>query len=208
MQKRNRSADRRVIRTKRAIKNAFAKLLTEKNINDITISEIASGANINRKTFYNYYSGVHEVIGEIEDDIISRIDEALTGIGFINTLQSPYLIFDTLTAVINTDTDFFGYLLGMNTNVSLTAKIAELLKEKAKGFILQYIEIDELRLNLMNEFIISGMVAVYQRWFHSDRSEPIEKISEEMKLLAYKGLNGFLGMELPDYPSAQQGDTP
>ena len=69
-----RSVDRRVIKTKRAIKNAFARLLTEKDINEITISDIAAVADINRKTFYNYYSGVHEVIDEIENDIMLVIE--------------------------------------------------------------------------------------------------------------------------------------
>ena len=188
--------DRRVVKTKRAIKEAFAKLLTQKDINDVTISDIAAEANINRKTFYNYYGGVYEVVGEIEDDIVRLIDKEVTGIGFQNSLQSPYLIFEKLTKVINTDTDFFGYLLGMNANVSLESKIADLLKSKFKMFVLQDVEISELRLNLMAEFIISGMVAVYRRWFNSDRSEPIETISEEMKLLAFEGLNGFLGVAL------------
>ena len=188
--------DRRVVKTKRAIKEAFAKLLTQKDINDITISDIAAEANINRKTFYNYYSGIYEVVGEIEDDIVRLIDKEVTGIGFQNSLQSPYLIFEKLTKVINTDTDFFGYLLGMNANVSLESKIADLLKSKFKMFVLQDVEISELRLNLMTEFIISGMVAVYRRWFNSDRSEPIETISEEMKLLAFEGINGFMEVAL------------
>lgn len=191
--------DRRVVKTKRAIKEAFAKLLTQKDINDITISDIAAEANINRKTFYNYYGGIYEVVGEIEDDIVRLIDKEVTGIGFQNSLQSPYLIFEKLTKVINTDTDFFGYLLGMNANVSLESKIADLLKSKFKLFVLQDVEISELRLNLMTEFIISGMVAVYRRWFNSDRSEPIETISEEMQLLAFEGLNGFLDVELEKF---------
>ena len=41
--------DRRVVKTKKAIHNAFAKLLTEKELNDITISDIAELADINRK---------------------------------------------------------------------------------------------------------------------------------------------------------------
>ena len=188
--------DRRVVKTKRAIKEAFAKLLTQKDINDITISDIAAEANINRKTFYNYYGGIYEVVGEIEDDIVRLIDKEVTGIGFQNSLQSPYLIFEKLTKVINTDTDFFGYLLDMNANVSLERKIADLLKSKFKMFVLQDVEISELRLNLMAEFIISGMVAVYRRWFNSDRSEPIETISKEMKLLAFEGIKGFLGVAL------------
>ena len=188
--------DRRVVKTKRAIKEAFAKLLTQKDINDITISDIAAEANINHKTFYNYYGGIYEVVGEIEDDIVRLIDKEVTGIGFQNSLQSPYLIFEKLTKVIKTDTDFFGYLLGMNANVSLESKIADLLKSKFKMFVLQDVEISELRLNLMAEFIISGMVAVYRRWFNSDRSEPIETISEEMKLLAFEGINGFMDVAL------------
>ncbi|WP_405344778.1 TetR/AcrR family transcriptional regulator [Ruminococcus sp.] len=188
--------DRRVVKTKRAIKEAFAKLLTQKDINDVTISDIAEEAGINRKTFYNYYGGIYEVVGEIEDDIVRLIDKEVTGIGFQNSLQSPYLIFEKLTKVINTDTDFFGYLLGMNANVSLESKIADLLKSKFKMFVLQDVEISELRLNLMTEFIISGMVAVYRRWFNSDRSEPIETISEEMKLLAFEGINGFMDVAL------------
>ena len=188
--------DRRVVKTKRAIKEAFAKLLTQKDINDVTISDIAAEAGINRKTFYNYYGGIYEVVGEIEDDIVRLIDKEVTGIGFQNSLQSPYLVFEKLTKVINTDTDFFGYLLGMNANVSLESKIADLLKSKFKLFVLQDVEISELRLNLMAEFIISGMVAVYRRWFNSDRSEPIETISEEMKLLAFEGINGFMDVAL------------
>ena len=58
MENKTKSVDRRVIKTKRAIRNAFAKLMVEKDINDITIIELAEAADINRKTFYNYYSGV------------------------------------------------------------------------------------------------------------------------------------------------------
>ena len=189
------AADRRVIRTKRAIKSAFARLLTEKDINDITISDIAAVADINRKTFYNYYSGVHEVIDEIENDIISHVDEALTDIDFKSSLESPYRIFEKLTAVINTDMDFFGYLLSMNSNVSLSSKIVELLTMKVRALLKRTIEIEDDRLDLMLVFMISGVVAVYKQWFNSDRSEPVEELSRRMNVLAFKGLNGYLGTD-------------
>lgn len=190
-----RATDRRVIKTKRAIKNALMHLLNDRDINDITISDIAAQADINRKTFYNYYSGVHEVIDEMEDEIISHVDEALTDIDFIDNLENPYLIFEKLTSVINTDMDTFGYLLGMNTNVGLLSKMVDLLKAKVKSVILPVVELDELRLNLMLEFMISGMVAVYKRWFNSDRRASIDEISRQMNILAFKGLNGYLDLD-------------
>lgn len=195
MSEEKRSTDRRVIKTKRAIKNAFARLLAEKDINDITISDIAAVADINRKTFYNYYAGVHEVIDEIENDIIRHVDEALTDIDFKNSIDSPYLIFEKLTAVINTDMDFFGYLLSMNSNVSLTSKIVDLLKTKVKSLILRYLEVEESDIDMMLAFMVSGMVAVYKGWFNSERAEPIEEISSRINILAFKGVNGFLGLD-------------
>ena len=189
------ATDRREKKKKKAIKSAFARLLTEKDINDITISDIAAVADINRKTFYNYYSGVHEVIDEIENDIISHVDEALTDIDFKSSLESPYRIFEKLTAVINTDMDFFGYLLSMNSNVSLSSKIVELLTMKVRALLKQSIEIEDDRLDLMLVFMISGMVAVYKQWFNSDRSEPVEELSRRMNVLAFKGLNGYLGTD-------------
>ena len=190
-----RSTDRRVIKTKRAVKKALMYLLNDRDINDITISDIAAQADINRKTFYNYYSGVHEVIDEMENDIISHVDEALTDIDFIDNLENPYLIFEKLTSVISTDMDTFGYLLGMNTNVGLLSKIVELLKAKVKSVILPVVELDPLQLNLMLEFMISGMVAVYKRWFNSDRNASIDEISRQMNILAFKGLNGYLNLD-------------
>ena len=165
-----RTTDRRVLKTKRAIKNALMHLLNDRDINDITISDIAAQADINRKTFYNYYSGVHEVIDEMENDIISHVDEALTDIDFIDNLENPYLIFEKLTSVISADMDTFGYLLGMNTNVGLLSK-------------------------MMLEFMVSGVVAVFKRWFNSDRSVSIDEISRQMNILAFKGLNGYLDLD-------------
>ncbi len=191
-----RAPDRRVIKTKRAIKNAFAKLLSQKDINDITISDIAAEADINRKTFYNYYAGVHEVIDEIENDVVSHFDAALTEIDFKNSLNRPNLIFEKLTNIINADMDFFGYLLSMNSNVSLSSKITDMLTGKVKTLIMQYVDVDEVHVDIMLEFMISGMVAVYRRWFNSDRSEPVEEISSQIKTLAFQGLNGFLDIEL------------
>ena len=43
--------DRRITRTKKAIRIALAELLCEKDINTITIKDISEKADINRKTF-------------------------------------------------------------------------------------------------------------------------------------------------------------
>ena len=106
--------DRRTRKTKRAIRNALAELLSQKNINDITIRDIADLADINRKTFYNYYSGIHQVVDEIENEIVLAFESVLGDIDLKRDLNDPSRIFERLTAIINTDLDFYGHLLSMH----------------------------------------------------------------------------------------------
>ena len=184
--------DRRVAKTKKAIKTALAKLLSEKDINNITVKDIADCADINRKTFYNYYAGVYQVIDEIENDIIAEFDKTISEIDFENEIQNPYTIFDKLTAVIGRDIDFYGYLLKMDNNLSLVSKIAGLLKDRLKAVFAERVTIDTARLDMIAEFAISGMAAVYQSWFNSDRSIPFEVLSKDMGVMTIMGLSGFL----------------
>ena len=46
-------ADRRIIKTKKAIYEALVELMQKKKLNSITVTELAAQADINRKTFYN-----------------------------------------------------------------------------------------------------------------------------------------------------------
>lgn len=198
MKKNTNTLDRRVIKTKRAIQKAFAKLLSEKDVNDITVSDIAATADINRKTFYNYYTGIYEVVDEIENDIVRRFDEAVTEIDLRNNVNTPYMVFEKITSIINTDTDFFGYLMNMNYNVSLTTKLVGLLKDKTRSILVQYLDLPEDRMELMLDYTISGYVAVYRAWFNSDRSRPIDLISADISMLCFKGVNGFLDIDVEE----------
>ena len=69
--------DRRVIRTKKAIRMSFIDLLKENEINDITVTDIANKADINRKTFYNYYNNVYELLDEIENEVTTSFEKIL-----------------------------------------------------------------------------------------------------------------------------------
>lgn len=198
MADKERKPDRRVVKTKRAIRNAFAKLLCEKDIDKITIKDIADTADINRKTFYNYYSGVYQIIDEIENEVVENIDTAIQDVDTNEYLKNPNAIFSRITETINKDLDFYGYLLSMNTNVSLFSKIVDLLKEKLTQTILSKVEADQSRLSIVVEYTISGMISAYKSWFNSDRKLSIEEVSEILCRMICDGANVFLESYLPD----------
>ena len=188
-----RRTDPRTRKTKRAIRNAFAKLLSEKEIKDITVRDVAELAEINRKTFYRYYSGIYQVVDEIENEIVRSYEQILGEIDFRQDIEKPYRIIEHLTATISTDLDFYGCLLSMRGNVSLVSKISEMLKAKTmETLLLLHVSIDANAADIMLEYAISGMVAVYQHWFNTGRRESIELLSETLSALAFSGINGIM----------------
>lgn len=184
--------DRRVGRTKKAIRNATVELLSEKELSDITIQELAARADINRKTFYHYYGGVYQVIDEIEHEIIAAFEEVLQSIDFERRTQVPYEIFSRLNAKLNTDLAFYGRLMRMNLNESLVSRITAALKQKTEEVALKRLALEDWQVHLFVEYSISGMLAVYHSWFCSEGGRSLEQFSEEVARLVFGGLNGLL----------------
>ncbi len=184
--------DRRIKKTKKAIRNAFALLLSEKNINDITVKDIADKADINRKTFYNYYSGVYQVVDEIENEILLTFEEAVKNIDVKNVIQNPYIIFDKLNEIINTDLDFYTHIIQMDKNISLASKIINLLKTKTMATLKSQINVsDDGVLDIALDFVMSGMIAVFQHWSKGDKTKSLEEVSRTLGLIFSTGLNGI-----------------
>ena len=184
--------DLRVIKTKKAIRNAFAELLSEKDIQKITIKDIADTAVINRKTFYNYYAGVYSVVDEIENEIIMAFIDALRDADFKQLLHEPYEIFKKLTTIINSDFDFYSHLMKMDSNTSLISKIIQALEVNIKKSFSEQISMNKFTLDLVFDYAIAGMITVYQKWFNSDRTESIEEISKALSIIVSSGVNGLL----------------
>ena len=55
MEQKTKKVDIRIIKTRKFIREAVLRLLSQKKIEEISITELAEEAQINRKTFYNYY---------------------------------------------------------------------------------------------------------------------------------------------------------
>lgn len=59
--------------TKQAFMDALCLLMRDKPLDRITVQDVARRAGYNRCTFYQYFSGVGELLGTVEDDLIAHI---------------------------------------------------------------------------------------------------------------------------------------
>lgn len=72
---RNKSPDLRVVKTHKAIREAFILLLSEQEYNDIAIQAILERAKVNRATFYKYYSSKGDLAGQMIDDFKQEVSQ-------------------------------------------------------------------------------------------------------------------------------------
>ena len=62
--------------TKKIIREEFIKILNERPLNKITVKDIASACEINRNTFYYYYTDVYALLSELfQTELQTVIDE-------------------------------------------------------------------------------------------------------------------------------------
>ena len=62
--------------TKKNIREEFIKILNERPLNKITVKDIASACEINRNTFYYYYTDVYALLSELfQTELQTVIDE-------------------------------------------------------------------------------------------------------------------------------------
>ena len=180
------------MKTRRAIHNAMTRLLTLKPIEEITVTELADAAEINRKTFYNYYNSVYMVAEEMEDEIVERFEETLRSIDFETLLKDPQTTFNTLARIIASDLDFYETILTNRNQVYFLQKIVTSLEERIMALYFDRNSCDFELQEYMLEYIISGLVSVYQKWFESGRKADLEELSKYISMLAVYGVKSIL----------------
>lgn len=94
------SEDRRIIKTRKEIINAFNTLLNEKSFSKITIAELAKKANINRGTFYLHYLDKYDLINQCEQEIFTQITNISKNPPFNQTLRDVNALQQVVSKVI------------------------------------------------------------------------------------------------------------
>lgn len=189
-----RSTDRRVVRTRKAIREAFFKLMEEQDYHKITIASIAREADIDRKTFYLHYDSVSDLVDEVIRDeaqhIVDSCRDALHS-GDGKRLDVSRL-FESISLAMAPDVSRSKRVL---QHVSLqdvldrleASLVTVLMEDNLLG-----LRRDDPYVSYIVSFFCAGLVAVYRRWLISDSEIPLDSLAERTSVCMFEGLNGVL----------------
>lgn len=184
--------DRRVERTRNAIINAFKEMIIEKDFNEITIKELAERANINRKTFYLHYESMEEILFDVTVELSEQVFESLNDKGFFdpNVIGITPLI-ETINELINSNYELTRKLISANSYHFFSRNIKDLIKDSVIRKIKKHIDMSEYKMNLVGDYIASGLSKLLKDWFENPQIT-INEVSTFASNLIYGGIKGII----------------
>ena len=189
--------DRRVARTKKNIYYAFFQLVQTKAIDDITVSELARTADIDRKTFYLHYQTVQDVFLEFKHMIHDRLLEILAeaerrGIGNQARLDAGEVLeraedvapfdfiyfYDSLNVIMMDNMAFFEKLSKDTTFMFLKNDFKNVLKQALMDYYKDWEGWDsDYQASLYSEFVSAGAISLWTDWLHH-KQVPLERFRD------------------------------
>ena len=179
--------DRRVIKTKKAIRGALMEIVEDKDLNKITMKEIAERADVDRKTVYNYYASAQDILDEIEDEAVAELEELTRDLQYDS--ENPLAVFEVLTALLVSKLEVYTHLMRMELNSRLILKMISYLRDKVRETISRSKDIKPERVELVTEYVTAGLFSAYRYWFNAEEKCSLKEFSEDVAALILDGVS-------------------
>ena len=186
-------ADRRILKTKKAIYEALVELMQKKKLNSITVTELAAQADINRKTFYTYYSTVNDVLDEGINELITSLKDLLCAMSEDYNMFSPQTLFAFLNTIMS-DADIARDLFASDNGSLLFNRLQKALQET----LLKELVNRDIKMNvpsehypLISSFVAGGMVSAYYEWITDPDGITLDEMARTLTTLIISGVHAF-----------------
>ncbi|WP_219837002.1 TetR/AcrR family transcriptional regulator [Paenibacillus sp. R14(2021)] len=187
--------DLRILKTRKAIKEAFLKLIQTKGYERITVQDIADEAMINRNTFYLHYMDKPDLMEylcqesmerinvcfnlDIKDREIHAIDKEM----FVSSLKE-------MLKAIEDNIVFMRTMLSQNGQPNFSTHLKEALKDFILSGIGDYNQNQKMKVGL--EYIISGLVGVICMWISESEHLVVEEVIEHLSEIHFNNVLDLL----------------
>ena len=191
--------DRRVRRSRRAIIEAFERLIMTCELEEITVSALAREADVDRKTVYQHFGTIDGLLDAIAEQVVTEI---LDEVEEAAAVGAPVGEGARLHA-------FFGALMrNLSEDLVLEQRYYEhvpselLFEHLSRPLMRQIVErglvsgvLTDAELEMVLSFGLGGLFSIYRWWFLSDRAVPLEEVTWRADLLLEGGVAGLLARD-------------
>lgn len=169
-------SDKRVIRTKRSIKTALFDIMKTKDYSSITVSELTSAANVNRRTFYTHYKSIDDIFDEIEYELVSALMKLIAEMDRSNYQKGIYKLFLDFHTLISVDFSYYFSVIRIDMRGILISRLKSSLQSAYDSHECSG-NTNSTDAKMAFAFIAGGFLNSYIEWYSSGRKQPIEEVA-------------------------------
>lgn len=174
--------DRRILKSKKSIREACLRLIKTNDFHSITVTEMAKEADVDRKTFYLHYSSTYDVLKEIETEIEEKVLELLRTKDF--NIDD---FFKGLNAIMMDNVDLYNRI-SKSTNYSfLKNNCKNILKSTLITSFQKRSGLATNEFNICAEYISSGIIGIYTDWLSNPKDVSLNELTLFAKSTVVKG---------------------
>lgn len=181
--------DLRVIRTRKAIRDAFCAMIMEMDYPDITIKELTRRAMINRNTFYLHYDSLDALLRELQDEIAGEfIDKQVSYTKMADIRRMIRVFFEYMA----TQSPLQDRLLCSGSYQFLYDRINQQVMEYRKRMNRGAFGMDKSSENIIFAYYGSITAILYRQWAADGKRLPLEEVIELSTKLICEGMSSVV----------------
>lgn len=178
--------DRRVRKTKKALRQGLVALLEKKNLKDVTVRELTDAVDLHRGTFYVHYRDIYELYDKMWQEAIEEIREIFRRYPPEELTGGPMPLFRAVMEYAWENRDLCQMFFGPNVDQAMARELTRLLEEKcAQDWPVLYPGRTLGNNEYLPVYVIGGCMGVLRRWVDTGMGES----PKEMALLLDRTIN-------------------
>lgn len=175
--------------TRQALMDAFWTLYKKKRIEKITVKHITDAAGYNRSTFYQYFLDVYDILAQLEDDILKRMD-------FPDHFTADTTI-ESIVPKFEENFEYLSVLFGERGDFSFFLRVRKALKDVFyRTATLNGMEVS-FALNMEIEFHVAGTTAALLAWLRTPARPSAEEFIAAIRAANSHSTDTLLGKIRP-----------
>ncbi len=173
--------------TKQRIKETFTKLINEKGLDALTVSDIARDSGINRGTFYLHYLDKYDLMAQLENETIENLKQIILVDHEDEELDDPtdlvsYSAIYAALRYVKNDFAFIKALASDGGDPHFMRMFKGIMDDLLMTKITESKEIHFFNQNMPDDYareiLLSNIVAIISLWIKKDGLESPELIAK------------------------------
>jgi AcrR family transcriptional regulator len=184
--------NRKVKYTKMVLKESLIKILKEKAIARISITELCEEADINRATFYTHYSDQYDLIKQIEGELINDINMYLENYPFNENESESLQVMEKLLEYIKENGEVCSVLLSDNGDRNFQKEVMLIVQRKC---IKEWTTKKSMNIEVakyLYSYATNGSIGIILKWFEDGMERSTHEMAEMVIKLTNQGLSAFV----------------